>query len=1076
MAKKHIFIGLGGSGCETVAAVKFKVYQRMANTDDRVSRMDDKYRFLFVDTDEGELDRQNRKYRDVYETGRKKMISTEELVNLGQQNPAAIYRQAKNAPNEQMNQRITEACSENVAFRMDDRALQFGAGAFRLKSRTAFARMAGEFCDKLRADIRSLSTIESNASQRDQICYWVVCSCAGGTGSGIVNDVLYYVNMIHKSSIDPGDPKVCLVLYMPQCFIDHNSHNERYPNNAFAVMNELESIQCWSKDPQHSHLFHRLALLDGYSTIDTQYPYRPFECCIPVDYQTETGNNMGSLSKMYSNTAEMLFYVHEGEGATGFESFMDNNRDGAQLGHEDKCFLLPMGYVALKKPVAEFDEYWKLRIQYEMLQYGIVGSEPKEEVATEASKTTFDAIIRRLIFDRDKHTSLLGHFLSRAHELREREYSEDYFMDGDKFKTRLPDTSIDDAKRITDKLPRLFAQDENFTAQIKEALRTELWDRAEEYIERYGLRYAGTTFRHLDDMCEKLCQTYHKKGKEFYDVYQTLVAGKTPRPQEEDLATLREDAEHTSLGEALGNLMQRIGIANQMSNSNQVKEYYMRSSQMIRSMMEDKVYDMCFEMLSALCHGDDGILDDILLHIRRLNKTAEEMLNNPEGPRYRYREGLAQKFRSAKDDVTSVYLPNICTFVDDNGWEKENPFSNIYCDVVHRTTELIPQEGYRPVREGSDSLQHILDNIFLNLGKQLEQNNYISIVKQDEQTITRRQLFINRNIGAQKNIEDVLTMSEQVFNQLMTKKDSYTRWNDSGLAEMYDNLPQTERDTIVKQLKPSLFFSYNINQMESTLEQREFCVAQTENMAKNIFGFAGRPNQRFIPSADKSLMYIIAVKLGMSFNYYRTYDFIRNKYKACQDKEFYHFHKQFALSGGEAEKLQLPRTEDPSLTTLLRLMLLDKMQHSFVDYMYKPSEYEKDRYAFSPLTQEAHSIRIATLSSIEDHDGQPAIRIDKGYTVPIDNARSQYVTIARAFKEHFADSHIEDFFRKFISMLNQHKHDLLLAHFEESRQQLCSTLQQRLTEDISLDERKLVEELLDSITHRMTRYNDFINQ
>ena len=62
MAEKHIFIGLGGSGVNTVSLIKYKVYERTKATEmkSRLQVMNDTYRFIFVDTDSRDIENKNK--------------------------------------------------------------------------------------------------------------------------------------------------------------------------------------------------------------------------------------------------------------------------------------------------------------------------------------------------------------------------------------------------------------------------------------------------------------------------------------------------------------------------------------------------------------------------------------------------------------------------------------------------------------------------------------------------------------------------------------------------------------------------------------------------------------------------------------------------------------------------------------------------------------------------------------------------------------------------------------------------------------------------------------------------------
>ena len=97
---KHIFIGIGGSGCQTVSQIKEKVYEKRFKeataAKSRLQQMNDSYRFLFLDTDQRDIDEANKRNRETFEKGKVPFISPQtDLINLGRANPQAIYYEAK---------------------------------------------------------------------------------------------------------------------------------------------------------------------------------------------------------------------------------------------------------------------------------------------------------------------------------------------------------------------------------------------------------------------------------------------------------------------------------------------------------------------------------------------------------------------------------------------------------------------------------------------------------------------------------------------------------------------------------------------------------------------------------------------------------------------------------------------------------------------------------------------------------------------------------------------------------------------------------------------------------------------
>ena len=386
--EKHIFIGIGGQGCKTIAMIKEKVYEKRfpvaTQSKSRLQAMNDTYRFLFLDTDQRDIDEANKRNRATFEQGKVPFISPQtDLINLGRANPHAIYYEAKQDPNNLINKRILEACSDELASKIPDQPLSFGAGAFRIKSRIAFAHALADFQTKLQAAISSLNDVKTVGGEDCIIYYWLVSSSLGGTGSGIFNDVLYHINQIHHQVVGNGDPQLVYTMYMPKFFIDANATEEKYSLNAFGVFSELEAFKVMSYNPNQYTVMHRLAFNSDYNLVDMNKRYCPFYYMIPVDIQTDKGTSLGSPHTMIRNTAEMLYHLHNGQAGATFRSDIDNYmNDIMEKNHKD--FLVPMGYVSLQKPNEFFNKYMRFRLRRDILRSWLLCAEGKESKVEES--------------------------------------------------------------------------------------------------------------------------------------------------------------------------------------------------------------------------------------------------------------------------------------------------------------------------------------------------------------------------------------------------------------------------------------------------------------------------------------------------------------------------------------------------------------------------------------------------------------------------------------------------------------------------------------------------------------------
>lgn len=182
MPERNIFIGLGGSGVSTVAALKYKIY---ANTpgENPYETLNMNYKFLFVDTDQADVSKQNAYYKSKFEGGRRLFIDpNNELINLGTVNPNAVYEEASAKPaanRASIDNAVLEACTDELAKKLKPYPLRDGAGAYRYNSRIAFARMSYDFVDRLKTNIQQLLDTRTAGTDGVTLRYWIVGSCNG---------------------------------------------------------------------------------------------------------------------------------------------------------------------------------------------------------------------------------------------------------------------------------------------------------------------------------------------------------------------------------------------------------------------------------------------------------------------------------------------------------------------------------------------------------------------------------------------------------------------------------------------------------------------------------------------------------------------------------------------------------------------------------------------------------------------------------------------------------------------------------------------------------------------------------
>lgn len=1073
MAEKHIFIGLGGSGVNTVSLIKYKVYERTKGTEmkSRFQVMNETYRFLFVDTDSRDIAAANKTYRNLYEGGKIDFINKHDLLDLGDINPYISYNEAKLRPDLRINRRIVEACPSMVAESMDNRNLSFGAGALRLKSRIAFGRKVSDFTDKLKTYINDLNQEEID-SEKNVIHYWIVSSCNGGTGSGTLLDVLYLVNMMHRTYVDKGNPKVGLILYMPRIYMNMNSENEKYPRNAYSVFKEIEAFQKWSKEPTKNLLYHRMAMVDDFTLYDEEMPYRPFEFCIPIDFHTERNSNMGDIEKMYSNTAELIFYIHSGNGAGGFKSFLDNYEDG-ETATDAANFLIPMGYMALRKPDEQFENYYTQRIKYEMLRYGIIGS-PIETVEERKKimQSLFDSIIKSSLFENSAgKESYFRTINGLAVEMLEEEMPDNIIRDNDnKVVSKLPaNVSIEEARGVIGAIEAAIKRHGEEKNKTRKAIENELWVWTEENCRKYGLQYVKDVLQELDSYCTDLYVAYTT------DMNTGILQG--IRPSRKAMVDNRDSIE-SELDDLYRNAIE-ITLKEKVTsgNSKDVSLFFGRLKDWVDASIKTTLAEEAFDMIKELSYGDRGIIDRIIAHVRKLVAEATSVLNGDNGAAQGYTT-LAKSFYSSKLDVTSVFVPDITEYVDGYGWREDgNLFSEWYGMIIGHTTDFVPGEGYTPLRNGdsSASLEGIFSHMISLYGEQMIQEKYIV----DEQS----HLFTNiSKTDFKRVIEDLLDYTVGTMKALLHQNETVSKqWYEKSLANFFSELNNEARHDIQQKTQPSVFFPYSKSMKASRIIDRAFCVGPSA-VVKDVFLEASTAGKtKMLDSDDPSVMYKIITKLGLSFDYYDLFQSLKNEYDACMNKVFYHFHQAFATAGGNADNIALPRELKPELIVFTKYLILNQFKDTFSHLMRKGTEdFNANHYSDTPFIKDGMIAKFATSAAYKLIDDEKIeLQITDGdrtyfHTVAIDNVEHEMTELYEGFSKYYTLGRFSTLMAELTKSIDYLESDLLRQKYQMVVKSLKDELNTRWT-SAGKKEKETIGDILRVLNERLETVSKFLS-
>lgn len=932
--EKHIFIGIGGQGVKTVAQIKAKVYEKRfpeaTASKSRLQAMNDSYRFLFIDTDQRDIDNANKDNRESFEHGKVPFISPQtDLINLGRANPQAIYYEAKKDPNTLINKRILEACSPELSNKIPDQPLSFGAGAFRIKSRIAFAHSLADFQSKLQAAISSLNDVKTVGGEDCIIYYWLVSSSLGGTGSGIFNDVLYHINQLHHQIVGNGDPQLVYTMYMPKVFIDANSTEEKYSLNAFGVFSELEAFKKMSYEEKQKTVMHRLAFNNDYNLVDASKRYCPFYYVIPVDIQTDKGTSLGSPSTMCHNTAEMLYHLHNGQAGATFRSDIDNYmNDIMEQNHEE--FLVPMGYVSLQKPQEQFAKYMRARFRRDVLRSWLLCSDKKQ---ASVSKEDVEPLYKQLFKELDPTAgdSIARSFLGNAKKLQKK--LDEVDLSKEKMDEDIEISSIStDLSKVENTFKAESADDKR--AHYKKLLVDGIWKQAEGLIREHGLSY---TYNAIIEVRKHMLKEYMIEEQ---DARESLSAKETAlsKLKAEELSEMSEKAAKIDLGEKLTK-----------SNHKQIEEYVQAVQAYVKSFIELQIAKWSHDIKRDFCMDEkNDELSKLARHISGMITKAEEM--NRDAVKYYKR--LATDFGETSMDVTTVYLPMLKTICDGNGWKAGNFFSKLYTKVITAEEDM----DETPVR--SDLMKFLNQNIYLSADddavdamykvsldkKQTEEDNIDEPQKVIDTRFFANPVLVDRgNVSAEKIIEDFLTASTIILEKkLHNDKDIQENWDNRKISTFFSDLTNEEKDEVRRALNPALFFSYNSNRIDVTKKEEHIIfVAGSEDLAAEMLGYQkGNTKHRFEKSGDENTALVLKSKFGLSLKDYRIYDSIKMVYDKATFREKYHFHHDFAQYLDKLTLDNLPYEILPQHRSFVKMLVLEAMRSELSPLFFKDN-YDK---------------------------------------------------------------------------------------------------------------------------------------
>jgi hypothetical protein len=727
---------------------------------------------------------------------------------------------------------------------------------------------------------------------------------------------------------------------------------------------------------------HRLAFQNDYSLINSNKRYCPFYYLIPVDIQTDKGTSLGTTRTMYRNTAEMLFHLHNGKAGATFRSDIDNYmNDIMERNHKD--FLVPMGYVSLQKPTEQFNKYMRFRLRRDILRTWLL-AESGKEAKLEESKIPE---LTKMLFSELEPTipGTIANKIAGSNAINSLE--ETLQMQDSSSEKLTSELALSNVLAMLSDVKNNIENESKISdkrATYKKTLINGIWARAEKWIRTNGLTFAHDA---VDAIRKNMAEEYQKMSASFGSIEEEL------KLQEENLQKLYDEADKISLTEKI-----------RKNNKDDIQTYISALTAYVEAYTKFYISKWAHDLKKDFCTDEkNDELARLKKHISSFKDKAAEMNRSAVGL---YKK-LAADMGAASMDVTTVYLPQLTTIADGNGWILDNIFSKLYTTIIGAEHD----EAETAIRK--DLLKFLDENIYNAVNEDILQEikggQYQVFTKKEdpktnkEVTIEETRYFCNPNLerSNEKIVEDFLSLAVTVLEKKMREsKDIQEKWDTKKISSFFADLTNEEKDNVRRSLNPALFFSYNSNRIEVIKkEEHVVFVAGNEDLATEMLGFQkGNPKHRFEVSDSENTALVLKSKYGLSLADYRIYDAIKMVYDKATFREKYHFHHDCAQFLDKLTINDLPEEVLPQHRTYAKMLMLDKFREETKEFFYV-DKFDQESYTDTMFYEECPtSFMIATAESLAIHPEKGKIVLKKN-----DNGRMLFKEIEGAdFPTQFA--------------------------------------------------------------------------
>lgn len=878
---KTYFIGLGGCGLKTVSEIQ-KRLRVLPNAEKD-------YAFTYIDTDE-------KTYNSINE--KEIVISSSDFKNMGDTNPLAVYNNAfQNQKRSANDDRLLEWVISQKPGHMvlPNRPLSDGAQGFRMVGRTAIYNKYDYIANELSEKIKGFEELEPNpeTNTRD-VDIWVVASSCGGTGSSNLLDVLYMINSIANPVVSgSGEPKLKLVLFMPQPFVDKNKENKNYPLNAYSCLWELNAFRT-AYENGNKQTFENFAVRPtktGEKVLD--FPLYSF--AIPVDAETNTNSKLNVDTNFYPTIAEMIYYMTTGNGANALCSNLSN--DIAHLENENgqTRSMVGYGFRAIKKANHELVEYLTKRGIFEVLNFGLLDQTRLGNIKDEKAKFANEAILSKLMtIDSAQCTegTTVYHFNTGKMDDKSAENRIKSLVNG---ATKTDPTAID-VEVLQNRLKRLAdigssIEINQIKKEVYNTIRIAIDKEVNSLIVNNGLEYTYELLNTVDDFYLEPLNRY----------INTIL-----RPEQDAFV---KKCKSVCESYAIKGYKKRAFV----DVDNALKKYK-------EAVIRQICLSMANDIINDLTESQVGYLEVIRKGDRRDFSGLRPLKDAVVKARDMYKiafADLAESFRKTKNDAMTVFLPNlakIATGIDNTDWAPNSFFDILYQGSIleQETLKNGLDEITVPVRKSpknyglTDFLQKIDPdgNIFINIIKDKPFNLELNVEKRIIDTVVAivKEEAVNTQTSAGQWIAKEL--KDEINNPALLSKDIY---NSTG--DLFNDFKDSSRVPVFFPLKSG---------MQYPSATRLMYVGSDEALAEKLGYSTTNDNMQWVKDDNmKDRFMIMRMPIGLGYDMYKYYPNYKLFYEnpthnndVRKEKYGCHIHKCFNESNDFVEIISHNRLEE----------------------------------------------------------------------------------------------------------------------------------------------------------------------